>query len=79
MLDAAQADPLFEQLKAWRLATAEGKPAYTVLHNSTLAEIVQARPRDPDALLEIKGISKTKLERYGEQLLALVVGAQDRG
>jgi superfamily II DNA helicase RecQ len=77
MLDAAQSDPLFEQLKAWRLATAEGKPAYTVLHNSTLAEIVQARPSDPDALLEIKGISETKLERYGEQLLALVAGAQD--
>lgn len=78
MLDAAQSDPLFEQLKAWRLATAEGKPAYTVLHNSALAEIVQARPNTPDALLEIKGISEAKLERYGEQLLALVAGAQDR-
>jgi RecQ family ATP-dependent DNA helicase len=77
LLDAAQSDPLFEQLKAWRLATADGKPAYTVLHNSTLAEIVQARPGDRKALLEIKGISETKLERYGEQLLALIADAQD--
>jgi RecQ family ATP-dependent DNA helicase len=77
LLDAAQSDPLFEQLKAWRLATAQGKPAYTVLHNSTLAKIVQARPGDRKALLEIKGISETKLERYGEQLLALVADAQD--
>jgi superfamily II DNA helicase RecQ len=75
MLDAAQSDPLFEQLKAWRLATAEGKPAYTVLHNSTLAQIVQARPRDPDALLAIRGISEAKLERYGEELLALVAAS----
>ena len=77
LVDAVQSDPLFEQLKAWRLATAEGKPAYTVLHNSTLAEIVRLRPTNPDALLEIKGISETKLERYGEQLLVLVAGAQE--
>ena len=74
-LDAAQSDPLFDQLKAWRLSVAEGKPAYTVLHNSTLAQIVQARPRDAGALLAIKGISEAKLERYGEQLLALVANA----
>jgi len=76
MLDAAQSDPLFEQLKVWRLATADGKPAYTVLHNSTLAEIVQLRPTDPDALLAIKGISEAKLERYGEDLLALIARDQ---
>ncbi len=76
MLDAAQSDPLFEQLKAWRLATAEGKPAYTVLHNSTLAEIVQLRPSDAGGLLAIKGISEAKLERYGEDLLALISRAQ---
>jgi RecQ family ATP-dependent DNA helicase len=76
MLDAAQSDPLFEQLKAWRLATADGKPAYTVLHNSTLAEIVQLRPTDPGGLLAIKGISEAKLERYGEDLLALIAGTR---
>jgi ATP-dependent DNA helicase RecQ len=75
LIEAAQADPLFEQLKAWRLDTAAGKPAYTVLHNATLAEIVQLRPSNPAALLAIRGISEAKLELYGEALLALVAGA----
>jgi RecQ family ATP-dependent DNA helicase len=75
MLDDAQSDPMFEQLKAWRLSKADGKPAYTVLHNSTLAEIVKTRPANPQALSAIKGISEAKLERYGEELLVLVAGA----
>jgi RecQ family ATP-dependent DNA helicase len=75
MLETAASDPLFEQLKAWRVAAAEGKPAYTVLHNSTLAEIVQVRPSDPESLLAIRGISEAKLERYGEELLSLVAAA----
>ena len=75
VLQAGRVTPLlFEQLKAWRLRLADGSPAYTVLANSTLAEIVQARPVDEQALLAIKGIGATKFERYGEELLALVAG-----
>ena len=33
---AAADAPLFEELKAWRLRAAEGKPAYTVANNRTL-------------------------------------------
>ena len=45
-LDLSEADaPLFEQLKAWRLRAAEGKPAYTVAHNTTLVAIAATRPQ----------------------------------
>ena len=42
-LGAADA-PLFEELKAWRLRAAEGKPAYTVANNRTLTAIAATRP-----------------------------------
>ncbi len=65
---------LLEALKAWRRdeARAQGVPAYVIFHDSTLAEIARARPRDLDALGELGGIGAKKLERYGEALLRLV-------
>jgi ATP-dependent DNA helicase RecQ len=43
-----------------------------ILHDSTLAEIARARPRDLGALAGLGGIGAKKLERYGSALLALV-------
>jgi len=65
---------LLEALKAWRRdeARAQGVPAYVIFHDSTLAEIARAKPRDLDALGELGGIGAKKLERYGEALLRLV-------
>jgi len=65
---------LLDALKAWRRdeARAQGVPAYVIFHDSTLAEIVRAKPRDLDALGELGGIGAKKLERYGEALLRLV-------
>ena len=48
-LSAADA-PLFEELKAWRLRAAAGKPAFTVAHNSTLAAIAASQPADEQSL-----------------------------
>jgi RecQ family ATP-dependent DNA helicase len=71
--DLSPADaPLFEALKNWRLGAAEGKPAYTVAHNSVLAAIAAARPADADSLLAIKGIGKSFVEKYAGEVLALV-------
>ena len=65
---------LLESLRAWRLAEARSQavPAYVILHDRTLAEIAQVRPRDLRALGAIGGIGVRKLERYGPALLAVV-------
>ena len=47
---------LVMELKAWRLRAANGKPAYTIAHNSTLEAIAAARPTDHQGLLAIRGV-----------------------
>ncbi len=64
--------PLFEALKAWRLTAAAGKPAFTVAHNSTLEAIAAARPRDPGALQEIRGIGPSFVSKHAAEVLAIV-------
>jgi DNA helicase-2/ATP-dependent DNA helicase PcrA len=70
-------DPLYAALKRWRLerATADDLPAYVVFHNSTLAEIAGRRPRDLSELSTIQGVGPTKLERYGDEVLAVLSAA----
>jgi superfamily II DNA helicase RecQ len=71
--ELSEADaPLFEQLKAWRLRAAEGKPAYTVAHNSTLAAIAASRPSDASSLGAIKGIGPSFIAKYAPEVLAIV-------
>jgi DNA helicase II / ATP-dependent DNA helicase PcrA len=70
-------DPLYAALKKWRLrrATADDLPAYVVFHNSTLAEIAGRRPRDLSELGTVPGVGPTKLERYGDEVLAVLAAA----
>jgi ATP-dependent DNA helicase UvrD/PcrA len=67
-------DPVYAALKQWRLrrATADELPAYVVFHNTTLAEIAGRRPRDLSELGAVPGVGPTKLERYGEEVLAVL-------
>jgi RecQ family ATP-dependent DNA helicase len=63
---------LFEQLKAWRLTAAAGKPAFTVAHNSTLEAIAATRPATEEALLAIRGIGPSFVSKYAAEVLAIV-------
>ena len=65
---------LREQLKTWRSVTAKaaGVPAYVVFNDAALYEIASLRPQNDDDLLSISGIGPVKLERYGEDILAIV-------
>jgi ATP-dependent DNA helicase RecQ len=75
---AASDAPLFEQLKAWRLRAADGKPAFTVAHNSTLEAIAATKPRDEDALLAIRGIGPSFVAKgYAGEVLAIVASHGD--
>jgi len=69
-------DELLRTRKAWRTATsrADGKPAYTVLTDRTLDELVSSRPQRKEDLARVYGIGPAKLDRYGQEILDLVAG-----
>jgi len=64
----------WERLRAWRSATAktDGVPAYVIFHDATLAEIAAREPDSIEALRDVPGIGARKLERFGDELVALV-------
>ncbi len=61
-----------EVLRRWRSARAkaDGVPAYVVLSDAHLRGIALARPTDAAALADCDGIGPTKLDRYGNDILA---------
>jgi DNA helicase-2/ATP-dependent DNA helicase PcrA len=67
---------LYEALRTWRRtrSAADGVPAYVVFHDATLAAIAYRRPRSERDLLGIPGVGPAKLERYGDDVLAVVAG-----
>jgi ATP-dependent DNA helicase RecQ len=63
---------VFERLRAWRAAAArdQGVPAYVVFHDATLREIAARRPSTRAELATVSGVGETKLDRYGDGVLA---------
>ncbi len=76
-LDPA-AQQLWEALRAWRLAQARQQqlPPYVIFHDATLIEVARRRPSTLAALAQIPGIGRSKLDRYGIAVIAVVTGAQ---
>jgi ATP-dependent DNA helicase RecQ len=74
--DAAPVDPgdvgLLKTLREWRVRASNGKPAYTVAHNSTLELIAARRPRSLAELATITGVGPAFVKRHGEHVLTLV-------
>jgi DNA helicase II / ATP-dependent DNA helicase PcrA len=68
--------PLAEQLRAWRRerARADEVPPYVVFNDRTLAALAEQRPTSRAELLAVEGIGPAKLDRYGDDLLALLAG-----
>ncbi|MCC5823782.1 MAG: ATP-dependent DNA helicase [Phycisphaerales bacterium] len=62
---------LFEKLRQVRMeiATERAVPPYVVFSDATLRELVRVRPESLDAMLEVKGIGRAKLEAFGETFL----------
>jgi DNA helicase-2/ATP-dependent DNA helicase PcrA len=65
---------LLGRLKEWRRkrAQADGVPAYVVFHDRTLAEIAERRCKDWADLAAVSGVGPAKLERYADEILAIV-------
>ena len=66
--------PLVATLRSWRLEEARRRrvPAFRVLTNRTLMELVTARPQSEAALRAVKGMGPKLLKSYGQTLLGLI-------
>ena len=53
----------------------DGVPAYVVLHDATLRDLAAARPASLHELAAVKGFGPTKIERYGDDVLAVVASS----
>ncbi len=54
-----------------RLAREQGVPAYIIFHDATLLAMLRARPDTRADMASISGVGERKLERYGEDFLAV--------
>ena len=72
-LDAAD-QPLWLALRARRreLAESQGVPPYVIFHDSTLLAMVEHMPLSLSEMRRVPGIGDSKLERYGDEFLAVI-------
>ncbi|MEE1323112.1 MAG: HRDC domain-containing protein [Bacteroidales bacterium] len=68
-------DDLYQKLKTWRKAQAEEEklPAFCIFSNQVLEGIVKKRPQIKEELLNIKGFGEKKFEKYGKQILEIIL------
>jgi ATP-dependent DNA helicase RecQ len=76
---AAEDSDLWEALRACRqeLANEHNVPAYVIFHDKTLHEMLAYRPRTASEMLGISGVGQTKLDRYGERFLSVLLSSVD--
>jgi DNA helicase-2/ATP-dependent DNA helicase PcrA len=65
----------FDALRQWRkeVALAADVPAYVVFTDATLTAIAEAVPTSLEQLAKLAGVGPSKLEKYGEAVLAVLV------
>ncbi|MBK36013.1 MAG: recombinase RecQ [Gemmatimonadetes bacterium] len=70
------ATAIFEALRVWRLETARAAhvPPYVVANDRTLRDVASMGPANEDDLLQAHGIGPAKLEKYGSEILRVVLG-----
>lgn len=71
----AKADPrCWEALRQRRreIAEAEGVPPYVIFHDATLVSMMEHRPHSLEAMATLPGVGQYKLEKYGEEFLAVL-------
>jgi superfamily II DNA helicase RecQ len=65
---------IYSALKEWRNSIAEEKklPAFTILHNQTLIDIVYKKVETVEELEKIRGIGSSKIAQYGNAIIAVL-------
>jgi DNA helicase-2/ATP-dependent DNA helicase PcrA len=74
-VDPADRSPLSNALRAWRTARARADAVapFIVFHDSTIEAIAARRPRSIAELRRVPGVGPMKLDRYGEEIIGVVV------
>ena len=74
-VDPADRSPLSNALRAWRTARAKADAVapFIIFHDSTIEAIAERRPRSIADLRRVPGIGPMKLDRYGEEIIGVVV------
>jgi hypothetical protein len=76
LLDAPARDEnqIYQALTKWRLRKAEESnlPPYYILSNATLHNIARTKPTSLLALLDIKGLGKKTIKKFGEEIIELI-------
>jgi len=73
-------EALWEALRTRRteLARAQSVPPYVIFHDSTLREMVARRPCTREGFAELTGVGETKLDRYGDDFIAVIAAHESR-
>lgn len=71
---------VFSRLRELRkeLAQSEAVPVYALFTNEQLAQMVQRRCQSESELAQIEGIGESKIEKYSERLLPLLLALEKR-
>lgn len=71
---SAEEKTVFDALRQWRLSEAREQeiPPYVIFHDSVLRDIAREHPVSHQELAGIKGVGASKLDRYGESVLAVI-------
>jgi superfamily II DNA helicase RecQ len=67
--------PLSNALRAWRTARAKADAIapFIIFHDTTIEAIASSRPRSIAELRRVPGVGPTKLDRYGEEIIGVVI------
>lgn len=62
---------MLDELKTLRkgIASKKSVPAYVIFTDATLIDMCKKCPETPDEMLEVSGVGRTKLEKFGKQFL----------
>jgi len=73
-LPQGEDEELFHRLRALRkeIADRTGGPAYIVFSDAALLDMVRIRPQSEEEFLQVSGVGRKKLARYGDEFLALL-------
>ena len=71
-------EALLDRLRAWRLQESrrQSTPAFVVFTDSTLIALAESMPTDDAGLLAVPGVGRSKLDRYGPAVLAILAGRE---
>ncbi len=66
---------MLDELKQLRkkIASKQNVPAYVVFSDATLVDMCKKCPHTPDEFLEVSGVGKAKLDKYGKEFIDIIV------